>query len=72
MANYRVAVAVSTIKDGYTTTVQLPHFVFEGDVLGIVDERHAEKLARSIFEQLVPGAGVAASAHVLDCEGELA
>lgn len=72
MANYRVAVAVSTIKDGYTTTVQLPHFIFEGDMLGILDERHAEKLARSIFEQLVPGAGVAASAYKLDCQGELA
>jgi hypothetical protein len=62
VANYRVAVAVSTIKDGYTTTIQLPLFVLEGDVLGILHEAHAETLARSIFEQLAPGAGVAASA----------
>jgi len=66
MANYRLLVSISTIEDGWHSTIQLPTFVLEGDVLGLVDHKHAEKLAESMLQQLLPHAGIAAFAAVVE------
>jgi hypothetical protein len=62
-ANYRIQVVIATLTpSGSTIVVQVPTFVYEGEVLGIVSIEHAEKIARLTFEQLLPNAGVSVCA----------
>jgi hypothetical protein len=57
-ARYAVTVNVErTGADGWTSTFQLPTFYLDSNVQGIVSEEHAEKIARTIVDNMhVPGA----------------
>jgi hypothetical protein len=62
MADYRIGVTISQLSKGWTCIYSIPSFVYEGDILGIVNEEHAEKIARLTFEQLLPSAGLSITA----------
>ena len=50
MKSYLIAAAVTRTVDGYTNTRHLPLFVLDGDIHGLVDADHAERIAREIVD----------------------
>lgn len=60
--NYRITVNVSQMENGWACTFQLPSFVYEGDVHGLTTAVQAQELAEKVYQQLLPNAGISASA----------
>lgn len=54
MKNYRISASLTreVTENGlsWESTRQLPSFVLEGDVLGIVSESHAESIAKGLVD----------------------
>jgi hypothetical protein len=42
---YAISATISHVVNGYSTSHQIPTFFLEGDIQGIMDEKHAEKIA---------------------------
>ena len=45
---YRVTAQVVTKRGGWISSRQVPTFLLDGEQLGIVDEAHAEQIAREV------------------------
>lgn len=58
--HYVVHATVVKKRGGWTSSVQVPTFLLDADVQGIVSEEHAERVARQVVDPL----GLADRVHI--------
>lgn len=66
MKLFRICATVGRAVDGRWRTEQVPAFVLEGDVLGILTERDAENYAERMLVELLRDVSAMASACAVE------
>ena len=58
---YVVQARITRLTEGWRQTTQLPTFLLDADIQGIVDEKHAEEIARSFIQSINPDVAISLS-----------
>jgi hypothetical protein len=56
MKLYQIVAYVTTVSNGWRSTIGVPTFYLREDMQGITNEAHAEQIATTMLRALCPGA----------------